>query len=422
MVVDLVVEPYIVFDYYDLSLRRERERERDRREQRDLSPRKDVLTATMVRALHLLLALLVLAGASSKHSKSGTKRRAVVLPERRSRKSQGTSRLQRSFLDIYDSIATELKKYGSSDFENILLKATSTGDTNRPKKKHVSSIITAVKEYTNDDVYGTHTYENLDFFALVLHKFHIKINHSNWRRRLKAVSVLHTLFRSLDTGSSAKHTSSVLRDKLKAITNTYCARTGCNYYCYKSILRLNFSDRDSDIQQKILVNKTPYRFLNSYTKYCLFRCSNFNADFTRTDDSDDSDIIYNEFLAKTKKMLVLMVDIRLDRDSCSDLAVYCLLQVSKDALQLFKELSSIICEESSGHSSVAEDFLAIYNAMRNELTCWLRATNKVLSRYDYTTLAENAFSLPNAIAESGLGSGEAPAASTAVGDDLYKMM
>ena len=29
MVVDLVVEPYIVFDYYDLSLRRERERERD---------------------------------------------------------------------------------------------------------------------------------------------------------------------------------------------------------------------------------------------------------------------------------------------------------------------------------------------------------------------------------------------------------
>ena len=30
MVVDLVIEPYIVFDYYDLSLRRERERERER--------------------------------------------------------------------------------------------------------------------------------------------------------------------------------------------------------------------------------------------------------------------------------------------------------------------------------------------------------------------------------------------------------
>ena len=350
----------------------------------------------MSAALRLFLVVLAVAvatlalvsgksGVASKKKRAAT---AVVPSTKRSQKSRrhaNSGMLHRSFLEIYDTIANELKRYGSSEFENVLLKATSPRDTRKPKKKYISSIITAVKEYNQ-------SYDDLDLLALILHKLHIKANNRDWRRRLKAMNILHVLFRSLSGSSSVRRTSVVLREKLRKISRSYCSRTACNYYCYKQFKDLASAEHKMDIERNIVANKTPRRFMTAYAKYCLFRCARCSSDFSvakDVDDDDNSDDI-ESFVKAATELLPLFMNINLDRDDCSELAVYCLFQTSRDAELVSCEISAAILSSAEASPQMTA-FRELYSRAQDGLLAWVKKANKILVDYDYSPMSADTF-------------------------------
>lgn len=211
----------------------------------------------------LLLVLLVLTGllANAKRHTS-----TVEVKNKNKKAKKNASKVQQVMKHAFhlQNIAwNEFRAMGSSDFERMLIKATRPS-SEQPKEKHLYSILYALSEFD-----GMVDYQQIDVYAVAMHKMWVKINHEDIRSSMKALYILHSVMRLISSEQSL-----IIRQRIQRLTDDYCKKTKCNYFDKnKLIKKYSKSTNNSNKYNKLL------GYVNSYALYCIARCQLFSPGF-----------------------------------------------------------------------------------------------------------------------------------------------
>lgn len=157
----------------------------------------------------------------------------------------------------------EIMAKGSSKFECACIKATRPNNE-PPKEKYVSSIIAAVINF-DEIIAEENERDDFDPYRIALHKIWIRIsNKHDWRIKLKALYVLHRLWSSVQI-----ETSAILKKQMRLLSKRKCEKTNRPYYSLK----------EASATSSCIPGHTHYSFLQTYSKYVLFRCKTFSPSF-----------------------------------------------------------------------------------------------------------------------------------------------
>jgi len=276
----------------------------------------------------------------------------------------------------------EFRALGSSEFERVLTKATRSS-SEQPKEKHLYSILYALSEFD-----GMVDYQQVDVYAVAMHKVWVKINHEDIRSSMKALYILHSIMRL-----TSREQSIVIRQRIRRLRDDYCKKTQCNYFDRnKLVKKYSKNSKNSSKYNKLL------GYVNSYALYLLIRCQLFspefdelletnnvikpvvhNATITNSSGDDESNMYTIEYinrleeeerskerdgspasfteivpeevsiptaevlsldllikcLKNAKRVLISLLSIRLYPSNCSDLTVACLELIALDLVNLY---------------------------------------------------------------------------------------
>ncbi len=332
--------------------------------------------------LILLLSLLALMVAASKHHNRLLKVKKYSKNNNNKKKSSKVKQVMKQAYHLQNMAWNEFRALGSSEFERVLTKATRSS-SEQPKEKHVYSILYALSEFD-----GIVDYQQIDVYAVAMHKIWVKINHEDIRSSIKALYILHSVMRLISSEQSM-----VIRQRIRRLTDDYCKKTKCNYFDKDKLIKKYAKNRKNSSKHNKLLG-----YVNSYAQYLIARCQLFSPDFDElleknnliipivanttnisTSEDDEPDMYTIEYinrfeeeersrernespetdreqipeecsvhsmevlslesliksLRSAKKVLTLLLSIRLYPSNCNDLTVACLELITLDLVKLY---------------------------------------------------------------------------------------
>ena len=211
----------------------------------------------------ILLLLLALVVAASKHPNRLLDVKKYSKKNGSKKKSSKVKQVMKTAYHLHSMAWNEFRALGSSEFERVLIKATRSS-SEQPKEKHVYSILYALSEFD-----GMADYQQIDVYAVAMHKIWVKINHEDIRSSIKALYILHSVLRLISSEQSM-----VIRQRIRRLTDDYCKKTKCNYFDRDKLNKKYAKNRKNSNKYNKLLG-----YVSSYAQYLIDRCQLFSPEF-----------------------------------------------------------------------------------------------------------------------------------------------
>lgn len=218
----------------------------------------------------------------------------------------------------------ELRALTSSEFEKSCMKATRPDNLNA-KEKHIEKIIQIIDKFQAN--------KNRCSYTNALHIVWCRMGDGDARTKLKAVYLLHRLWRTLHYDHIVQ-----FRENMKSMKQEFCSQTKSSYFYDRKILDSRFPEDGL--------------FTRHYVSFVLYRSEHFSASFEEmlltpnVHVADEREIVMT--LKEAKRCLSYLLQCTQDPEHATDITISCVQLLAEDLHVLVENFQSRLLDLISG--------------------------------------------------------------------------